>query len=263
MFGMMGMMNNMNNMMNGMMNEMMGGMMGGHSMAALTNGKGQFHGSNNMTQMMQPRGVGGGFGGGFGGGSFSCQQISFSSTVGADGRVHTKQYSSSTVADGQRGIRETKRAFSDSREGVEKLALEQQIGEQGRRMVKERNHITQEQSQTSTLRNIDEDQAERFDARWHEEAAPHLPKHQVQSRPMLMRGTGSSSSSRGADNRQSQHAISNSPYADELENETSGRLACKGKGSTRATGYGPSMSRGAQDTRRPRWQGYPQRSSPY
>lgn len=201
MFGM-----NMMNMMGNMMHSMMGGMgpmgedrfdmMGGNAsmMGGRSFPRGQRRGPARLRDSVGPatwNGDGEGAGGPcsmlqmMGGGACSSfsSTVCYSSTVASDGQVHTRHYSSSTVADGSRGIRETKRAFSDSREGVEKIALERQINDQGRKVVMERN--AEGQSQTEILRNINEDEVEHFDERWQRDAAPYLPAHQVQTRALL------------------------------------------------------------------------------
>mmetsp|Transcript_49209 Transcript_49209/g.110780 ORF Transcript_49209/g.110780 Transcript_49209/m.110780 type:complete len:254 (+) Transcript_49209:1-762(+) len=168
-----------------------------------------------MSQMMQPFGGGGGaFGGGqFGGGlfgqmgqmmesmarnggapggcsSFACQSVSFSSSVGADGRVHQEHFASSTVADGRRNVRESKQAYSNTSTGMQKLALERRIADQGRRVVQEHCAATGEERRTDTLRGLTEDQAEGFSERWQQEAAPHLPAHSISTRFMLGNNAG-------------------------------------------------------------------------
>lgn len=120
--------------------------------------------------------------GGLGGGSFQCQTTSFSSWTDADGRTHTEEFSSSTVGDSRRGARETKQAYSNSASGKDKMSIERQLGDQGRKVVKERCRTSGEERQMEMFRGIDEKQAGIFDTRW-EEAAAHIPQH----RPGRMR----------------------------------------------------------------------------
>lgn len=167
-----------------MMNNMMGSMMQSFFGGGFGNSLAQMGGG-----MMQQSGS---WGGG-GCGTFSCQTMSFSSQVGADGRVHTRQFSSSTVADGRRRLRETKQAYSDSVSGTEKMSMERQIGNRGRKVVRERCEATGEEKETDMRNNISEEECEKFNEDWQREGAPYLPKHRVQ----LQLEGGSSASSSG------------------------------------------------------------------
>merc|ERR1719456_226167 len=100
---------------------------------------------------------------GGGQGGFSSQTMCFSSTTGADGQVHTERFSSSTVGDNARGIRETQQAYANSASGMDKMSMERQIHDQGRKVVKERNRQSGEERQTDMFRGITEDQAGAFD----------------------------------------------------------------------------------------------------
>merc|ERR1719335_1570835 len=120
------------------------------------------------------------FGGG-GGGSFSSQTMMMTSSKGSDGQMHTEKYSSSSVGDHGRGIREQQQAYSNSSTGIDKMSLERQIWDQGRKMVKERNRITQEERSTEMFKGLEEGQAHEFDARWGREAAPYVPRHNQMS----------------------------------------------------------------------------------
>lgn len=149
-----------------------------------------------MDDMMRdPFGDRGGFGGGmqmmqgggssmmmtssFGGGGagFSSQTMMMTSTMGPDGKMHTEKYSSSSVGDHGRGAFEQQAAYSNTSTGMDKMSMERRLGEQGRKMVKERNRNSQEERSTEMFRGLEEDQAHEFDARWQREAAPYIPKH--------------------------------------------------------------------------------------
>lgn len=47
-----------------------------------------------------------------------------SSRMGPDGKMHTERYSSAAVKDGHRGAFERQQAYSNSRTGHDKMALE-------------------------------------------------------------------------------------------------------------------------------------------
>merc|ERR1719324_270363 len=123
---------------------------------------------------------GGGGGGGAAtataGSSFQCQTMTFSSRTGADGQVHTEHFSSNTVGDRGRGIRETQQAYSNSSTGMEKMSLERQVGERGRKSVKERQRDGEER-QTDMFRGMTEDDTDAFNQQWERDARPHLPQY--------------------------------------------------------------------------------------
>mmetsp|Transcript_4801 Transcript_4801/g.13989 ORF Transcript_4801/g.13989 Transcript_4801/m.13989 type:complete len:243 (+) Transcript_4801:137-865(+) len=224
-----------------MMNQMMNQMMqpfGGHFAGGLFGG-GLF---GNMGQIMPGMAAGG-----LPGASFSCQTMSFSSRIGQDGQVHEKHYSSSTVVDGSSGVRETKSACSDSATGTQKLALERQIADSGRRVVKERCSATGEERQTDTFRGISPEQAAEFDERWQAEAAPRLPSHAL---PRLALSSAGSASSAPTSSRQVLHARAG--RAVEAPQSTAGVW-----GAAEPPSFRPA--RGA----RPEGPGHPGRSSPY
>eukprot|EP00929_Paragymnodinium_shiwhaense_P056133 TRINITY_DN28104_c0_g1_i1.p1 TRINITY_DN28104_c0_g1~~TRINITY_DN28104_c0_g1_i1.p1 ORF type:complete len:272 (+),score=76.58 TRINITY_DN28104_c0_g1_i1:65-880(+) len=200
-----------------------------------------------MADMMQG-GMGGGGGGnmmrmgsmnnGGASGSFSCQSFSFSSSMGSDGQMHTEQFSSSTVADRGRGIHETQQAYSNSNSGVDKMSMERQMGEQGRKMVKERNRQSGEERQTSMLKGISEEQAGEFDARWQQEAAPHLQPHSRFSAQQMIAG-GSAGGGRHGGYRQAATVPASS------------------------SGYSPYGQQQLQWQNAPTQQGYPQHGRSY
>merc|ERR1719473_1525915 len=115
------------------MDRMMDGMFGGR-------GPG---GASGMMSAMQnmPRGGPGS--------QMSSSVMVMSSQMGADGRMHTERFAESTVSDGR--ARESQQAYTNSRTGMDKMGLERQLGERGRKMVKERNHLNGEERQTNLL----------------------------------------------------------------------------------------------------------------
>eukprot|EP00747_Dinoflagellata_sp_TGD_P022913 gnl/TRDRNA2_/TRDRNA2_129417_c0_seq1.p1 gnl/TRDRNA2_/TRDRNA2_129417_c0~~gnl/TRDRNA2_/TRDRNA2_129417_c0_seq1.p1 ORF type:complete len:236 (-),score=53.52 gnl/TRDRNA2_/TRDRNA2_129417_c0_seq1:62-769(-) len=142
-----------------------GGMMGG----------GLFGQMEQMMADMEQRGPGGG------GGSFQCQTMCFSSSMGADGKVHTQRFSSSTVGDRNRQLVETQQAYANSQTGIDKMSMERHMGPQGRKIVKERSAFSGEERQTEMLRGMEEHEVGRFDQRWQQEASPYLPQHNVRA----------------------------------------------------------------------------------
>merc|ERR1711903_423511 len=72
-----------------------------------------------------------------GGGSYSSKTMMYSAKRGSDGNMHSERFTSSTVGVPQRSIRETQQAYSNTATGVDKMALERQLGHQGRKVVKE------------------------------------------------------------------------------------------------------------------------------
>merc|ERR1719183_3377756 len=78
-------------------------------------------------------------GGGGDEGGFSCQTMMISSHIGEDGQRHTERFSSSSIGDRSRRLAETQQAYSNTSTGMDKMSLERQMGERGRKMVKEYN----------------------------------------------------------------------------------------------------------------------------
>jgi hypothetical protein len=58
-----------------------------------------------------------------------------SSATGKDGKVHTERFASSSVQDGSKKARETQQAYSNSSTGQDKMSMERQHGDRGRKMV--------------------------------------------------------------------------------------------------------------------------------
>jgi len=150
------------------MDAMMDSMMGGAMMGTPGMDGGQ---------MMSMQSMGGGMGGGDGG--FSCQTMMISSGIGPDGQRHTERFSSSTVGDNARRVAETQQAYSNSMSGSDKMSLERQMQDQGRKMVKEYNRFTGEERNTDLFKGMTENQTSQFDTHWRQSAAPYLPQHAV------------------------------------------------------------------------------------
>uniref|UniRef100_A0A7S1AZV2 Uncharacterized protein n=1 Tax=Noctiluca scintillans TaxID=2966 RepID=A0A7S1AZV2_NOCSC len=114
---------------------------------------------------------------GGGRGGFTCKMMTFSSSMGSDGKMHTERYTSSTVGESRRKIQETRQAYSNSSTGVTKTALERQIGGQGRKTVKGTSGQSADERGADIFQGITEDQAAEFDSLWDCEALPHIPGH--------------------------------------------------------------------------------------
>ncbi|KAF4676278.1 hypothetical protein FOL47_006434 [Perkinsus chesapeaki] len=111
-------------------------------------------------------------------GQYSSQVYVTSTTRGADGKTVTEQYQSSTVGDAERQLREQQEMYSNSGTGMDKMALERTMGDQGRKVIRSRNRTTGEQNTQDMFRGgLTEDQATEFDQRWQRDAAPNLPQH--------------------------------------------------------------------------------------
>merc|ERR1719387_3002679 len=124
------------------------------------------------SMMMSSGGMMGG-----GGGHYSCQTMVMSSNMGADGKMHTEKFASSSVGNNQMGLRETQQAYSNSSTGMDKMSMERQMQDKGRKMVKERNRHTQEERQTEMFKGIEEHEAPQFDQEWDRRGAPNVPRH--------------------------------------------------------------------------------------
>merc|ERR1719511_295248 len=111
-----------------------------------------------------------------GSGGFSSSTMMMSMNIGPDGQVHTEKFASSSVGDRDKRIAETQQAYSNSSTGADKMSLERQMQDRGRKMVKERINGGDER-QTEMFRGFDESQAHEFDQQWQQHAAPHLRNH--------------------------------------------------------------------------------------
>jgi len=137
---------------------------------------------------MMFRGMGAG-----GGGGFSSQTFVMSSTMGADGQMHTEKFASSSTGDHGRQMRETQQAYSNSSTGMDKMSLEQELRGRGRKMVKEYTRHTGEERTTDMYKGMTEEQAPEFTQQWQSQAVPHLPAHYGGGVRALMGSSASSS----------------------------------------------------------------------
>lgn len=162
----------------GMMDAMMGEMMMGGPMEA----GGMMGGGGMQCQMMSMSSGSGGQGG------YSSQTTMFSSSLGPDGKQHTENFSSSTTGDRGRNITEIQQAYRNSASGVDKMSLERQMNDQGRKMVKEYNQQTGDERSTDLFRGITEAQTAQFDTQWQQNAVPYLPRHADMHQLMAAQG---------------------------------------------------------------------------
>jgi len=121
-----------------------------------------------------------------GGGGYSCQTMVMSSSMGQDGRMRTEQFSSSTVGDHNGRMREVQQAYTNSHTGVNKMSLERQLGEKGRKMVKEQNKATGEERTADMYKGMSEEEYPEFERDWNARAAPRLPQHSQGMRPYML-----------------------------------------------------------------------------
>lgn len=176
-------------MMDQMMMSPFGGMGMGGPRGGLFGGLGM--GGLLESMMMEPMGGGMGMGGcqmvsmqmgGCGGeGGFSSQTMVMSSTMGPDGKMHTERFSSSTVGDPSRQIAESQQAYSNSQTMMEKMALERQMGDRARKMVKEYNRQSGDERSTDMFRGMTEADTQEFDAQWRQNAQPYLQHQDIRT----------------------------------------------------------------------------------
>jgi len=122
---------------------------------------------------------GGGVGGrmaNMGNGSYACQSFAMCSRTGPDGKQHVEKYSSSDTGNTQHKVREGQQAYSNSSSGMQKMGLERQVGDQARKMVKERNSFTQEERTSEMFRGMDESGKDAFDRNFASKQH-HMPQH--------------------------------------------------------------------------------------
>lgn len=98
-------------------------------------------------------------------GGFVCQTFVQSSKMGPDGKIVTEQYYDQNMGEHRRGqtISEKQQAYKNSA-GVNRLAEERMLNDQGRKIVKEKKGNDIEVS--NHYYNMDEHQAEEFNSRW-------------------------------------------------------------------------------------------------
>jgi len=116
---------------------------------------------------------------GAGEGAYACQTMAFSSNLGADGKMQTERIATSAVGDAGRQIHEIQQVYSNNSQGVKKMSLEQKIGDQSLKRVKEQSLETGEHRQTELFRGMQEGEVVNFEQRWQRTAAPQLPVRRV------------------------------------------------------------------------------------
>merc|ERR1719161_3244979 len=93
---------------------------------------------NDMMRGFGDMGSGGGRMMNMGDSAYACQSFAMCSRMGPDGKQHVEKFSSSDVGNLKHRIREGQQAYSNSSNGLSKMGLERQVGDQARKMVKER-----------------------------------------------------------------------------------------------------------------------------
>lgn len=119
-------------------------------------------------------------------GQYSCQSFVMSSRSGADGKEHTEQYATSEVGHRGEDIRETQQFYRNTSSGIEKLGLERQLGDKGRKLVEERNLHNMEVVTSEMFKGIDESKRDHFELEYMSKAH-HLPD-QPKEDPLFMKG---------------------------------------------------------------------------
>jgi len=84
----------------------------------------------------------------------------------------TYYHATSSERKGPGGVRETRKSVKDSRQGLEKLAVGQHIGERGHEYQRSKNTRTGEEEEVRNFMNMDEDEAPQFDQQWREATRP-------------------------------------------------------------------------------------------
>jgi len=101
--------------------------------------------------------------------------MSFSSSTmggGADGQPHTVSMSSSTFVDGN-GRRETKQSYDNSLTGDQRRRVERAIGDRARRVTKERNAVTGQETSDNCFIGMEESEGDAFDSQWQQTVRNH------------------------------------------------------------------------------------------
>jgi len=111
-----------------------------------------------------------------GNGQYSSQSFAMCSRMGPDGKMHSERFASSEVGNRGQKIREAQQAYSNSTTGIDKMGFERQLGDQGRKIVRERNRHTAEEKSTELFKGMEESQRDQFDQRFASNSK-HLPQH--------------------------------------------------------------------------------------
>jgi len=120
-----------------------------------------------------------------GGQSFSSMSVTSIST-GPDGRPHVYKASNQT-ATGPGGVRETRKAVSDSRSGVKKLAVGRHLGDRGHVREREENLFTGQREENEEFVNLEEHEADNFHQEWKQKAYAGRHAHSL-SVPAITNG---------------------------------------------------------------------------
>lgn len=119
-------------------------------------------------------------------GGFVCQTFVSSSKKGPDGKMITEHYYDNNMGQHRNGqtISEKQQAYKNS-SGINRLAEERMLNDQGRKIVKEKRGNAVEV--TNHYFNIDEEHAQDFDSRW--EQADRDTKFREQYRKYIGNGS--------------------------------------------------------------------------
>eukprot|EP00668_Euglena_longa_P015924 GGOE01020102.1.p1 GENE.GGOE01020102.1~~GGOE01020102.1.p1 ORF type:complete len:336 (-),score=36.66 GGOE01020102.1:335-1342(-) len=82
-----------------------------------------------------------------------------------------------TTQFGPDGVLEAREQVRDGRQGVEKIGLRRQLGDRYSQVERSRHTATGEESAKHMLHNVDDDDADRFDAQWMAAASRSLPTY--------------------------------------------------------------------------------------
>jgi len=105
---------------------------------------------------------------GNGGHSFSSMSVT-SISSGPDGRPQVYQASKQT-ASGPGGVKETRKAVSDTRSGTKKMSVGRHLGERSHVREREENMFTGQREENEEFVNLDEGEAPTFDREWKQRA---------------------------------------------------------------------------------------------
>lgn len=110
---------------------------------------------------------------------YSVQTASMSSYLDKDGNVQTEQFASSEVGHRTHGIREAHCAYENTRTGVKKRSLEQHLGQQAIKKVKQRGKSGDDSSNEMFLgMDPTQEAVDAFDKDFAAKAE-HLPEHET------------------------------------------------------------------------------------
>lgn len=99
-------------------------------------------------------------------GSYSSRVMSYSYSVGPDKQPKVEKFMSVTNSNLDRKTREVCSAYSNSYTGVDKVAVERQLADRSRKIIRSRNILKEEEESHDIISGMKEEDIDQFDRDW-------------------------------------------------------------------------------------------------